>query len=1365
MAKIGSSAFCGCISLTEISIPDSVTEIGDMAFANCTRLSSVELSKGVTSIGYGAFYNCDSLTEIEIPKSLKSTRSDYRGGPFSNCDGLKEVSFEKGITEISSNLFYGCTGIEEIVLPDTVTIIEYNAFKDCSNLYKVGISDSVTEIEYNVFRDCTSLTQINIPDSVTDMGTYIFAGCSSLKEATVPNIRKNIPESTFQDCVNLEKVNFPATLECIRSYAFYNTKLSEAVLPEKLTEIESYAFYNCDNLTKVELQNNLTEIGNYAFYDCDALESITIPDSVTTLGTYIFAESELLSDVTFGTGITTIPSYAFNLCPSLKKIILPYRVTTINSNAFTNCTALTEITIPRATTTIAGSVFSYPSRLTIYGISGTYAQTYADTIGANFVNKETKATSVSLNKTELKMIKGIKSKLVLSVSPADFTDEVSWKSTDIDVVTVDDAGTVTAKAVGSATVKVTVGDVSESCKITVTQPVTSISLNKTSISLEAFETETLTASVYPSNAENKEIVWSTSDDKIASVDENGLVTAKTKGNATITAAAQDGSGVSGSCNMTVVNNGYLCNSVSQLESEHNYPADCSDFWLYTKAGAETLHIAFDARTNVEEDFDYIYLYDGSGREIGKYTGTQLAGQSVEVSGDTIKIKLVSDDAGTAWGFKVTSVIGTGNVENDECLVTFDSQGGSVIPSAQVPNGAVVEEPQAPVKKNYVFLGWYLDGELYDFTKPVTGNIILKARWRFEPEEETPGEADGVLTEDIPADGIIPAGIWIAGVSDQTYTGKALKPEVRVYDGNRRLKAGTDYTISYKRNTKANDASDAGKAPIVTVKGKGNYAGSASAAFKIHPVDLNDDTVSAIEVTLAYNGKLQKKAPTVTFNGKKLSVNKDFTVSYPSGMSGAYQQIGEYVIELKGIGNFTGTRTVKLEITDKALIEKAKVVKIKDQAYRNGEEIILSKSDLIVYTKSKNTPLTEGVDYTLRYEDNKEIGTASVFVTGIGDYAGTKKVTFKIVGTSLNKAVVSGIENKVYNGEEQRQNVKLTLNGIELKEDRDYTVIYEKNKNAGTAKMTIKGCNGYSGTIKKTFKIAAYDLEKDEGHLFTGLETGLMSPYTKGGCKPVPELKFKGEELTSGIDYKISYANNKKLSDASANRAPLITIKGKGNFKGTVSVPFTIVKKNLADAENPVSIMTADVGYVKGAGKYISKPVLTDTDGKVLKAGTDYEVSYMLSDGITKLDKKSSVSAGNDICVTVQGKGNYEGTLTTTYRITENQFTKAKITVTPQTYTGKRIYLSKEDIRVTIKNANGTTELTYGTDYEIIEDSYVNNLKKGTASVKVRGLGKYGGTKAVKFKIQAKRMDSFNSIVRKISEVMKNVVERTCKYGE
>ncbi len=1375
VTEIGSSAFSDCPKLTDINIPDSVTEIGGNAFSNCANLSQVSLSKKLTCIRSNAFYNCDSLTEIEIPKSLQSVgMANYSySGPFSNCDGLKNIKFEEGTTQIVSYLFEKCTGLEEITIPDTVTFIGGAAFNECAELRRISIANSVTEIGSSAFSDCSKLTDINVPDSVieigdyafenctnlpqitlpdsvTSMGTYIFSGCSNLREAILPNIRINITEGTFKNCSSLGKVNFPETLEAIRSYAFCNTKLSEVILPNKLTEIESYAFYNCDALAKV-----------------------VIPDSVTTMGTYIFADCELLSDVTLGTGITTIPSYAFNLCLSLQKIVLPYRTTTINSNAFTNCTSLTEITIPRATTTIASGVFSYPARLTVYGVTGTYAETYANNIGATFINQETRATEVKLSATDLKLTKGSKATLYLSVAPSNFTDEVTWKSTDTNIATIEDTGIVTAKAIGTATVKVTVGDISASCKITVTQPVTSISLNKTSLCLEAWDTEKLTASVSPSTAENKAVLWSTSDARIASVDDTGLVTAHTKGTATITVTAQDGSGVSRSCTVTVVNNGYLCSTVAELESPHNYPVNCSDFWLYTKEGAESLYITFDLKTEVEEGFDYLCLYDGKGTQIGKYTGTELAGQAVEVPGDTVRIKLISDDSGTAWGFKVTYIMGTGNVENDEYLVTFDSQGGTVVSAVQVAKGTAVPEPAAPTRRGYEFMGWYLGDTLYDFTQPVTGNTVLRAKWKFIVTEPDPSETEQIPEEDKPEDGVIPEGLWIAGVKDQTYTGKALKPEVRVYDGSRRLQEKTDYTISYKNNVRANDASDGKKAPMITVKGKGNYSGSVTAVFKIVPVNIAEQefAVAIADMVLAHNGKIQKKAPVVTFNGKKLSNKRDYTVTYPDTGTGAYQEAGSYPLQITGVGNFTGTRTVNLEITDKMLISKAKAAKIPNQLYSGGEDVTLSADTLILYRKTKNDPLKEGVDYTVTYENNREIGTATAVITGTGNYAGTKRITFKIMGTAINKAVVEGIENKIYNGMEQQQDITVRVEGKVLTPDKDYTVSYSKNLNVGTASMTIQGTGAYSGTTKKTFKIMAYDLGVDEGGFITewkdgqqvgmpadsadkavksgeGTGTSLTVEYTQGGSQPEVTLKFRETELIKGKDYTISYKNNKNLADQSVDKAPTMTIKGKGNFKGTRSEKFSIVKKNLANPESPVLMSVPDVAYANGAGKYISKPVLTDTNGKTLKAGTDYEVSYTSSDGFTKLDKKSTVQAGAFVCVTVRGKGKYEGSLMTTYRITQANFTKASVRIAPQIYTGSKIYLTggtNGDILVKA----GKMELTYGVDYEIMEDSYVNNIKKGTASVKIRGINNYGGTRTVKFKIQAKKIESFSSIVRAV----------------
>ena len=184
--------------------------------------------------------------------------------------------------------------------------------------------------------------------------------------------------------------------------------------------------------------------------------------------------------------------------------------------------------------------------------------------------------------------------------------------------------------------------------------------------MTALDTYQLQASVYPSEANNKEVSWESSDEKVATVDKNGLVQAKEKGTAVITAKSKDGSEVSRSCKVTVKNTAYVVTDISKLESTHNYENNCSDFWVYTKTGASALNITFNSKTALEEDFDYLYVFDKENKQVGKYTGTQLAGKTITVSGDTVKIQLVSDDAGNAWGFKVDVI--TEKVE-EECKHT------------------------------------------------------------------------------------------------------------------------------------------------------------------------------------------------------------------------------------------------------------------------------------------------------------------------------------------------------------------------------------------------------------------------------------------------------------------------------------------------------------------------------------------------------------------------------------------------------------------------------------------------------------------------------------------------------------------------
>ena len=673
VVAIGEGAFKGTC-LVNVTIPDTVTKIWNGAFENCKRLSSAQLSNSLVELGYRAFSNCTSLTSIRIPKSLKKVYVYINGGPFQGCNALQNVELESGMTTIAGGLLYQCPGFTTITIPDSVTEIGEDAFA-YTNLSSIVIPDSVTTLNRSAFSN-TKLESIRVPDTVTGMGDHVFSGCTELKEVTLPNIRKNIVAGMFEGCTSLEKIVLPETITAIRENAFKNcTSLKDITWSKAPTVIESNAFRNCSALTELAIPGTVKSIGDCAFLNCDALTTVTIPDSVTSIGKQVFYDCDALTTVKLGSGLTEIPASTFEHCDVLESLRIPRRVTTIGDNAFKDCVKLTSITIPRSVTKISSNAFSYPKILTIYGVAGTYAETFAKENSIKFVDQQIKATAASLDKTELTINKGAAAQLNLSVTPENFTDIVDWKSTDTNIVTVSDNGVVKAVGVGTATVKVTVGDVSTTCKVTVLQPVTGIDLNKSSLTMDALGTFQMTASVYPDSANDKRITWSSSDPAIASVDENGLVTALKKGTATITAAAMDGSGVKSTCKVTVSNTAYVCTDPAQLESPHNYDNSCTDVWSYRLDGASSLNVTFDARTEMEDGFDYLYILDGSGKEVGKYTGKGLAGKTISVPGDTVQIRMASDKGNNAWGFKVTSV----TAGSETCQHVWD-------------NGKVTKEP-------------------------------------------------------------------------------------------------------------------------------------------------------------------------------------------------------------------------------------------------------------------------------------------------------------------------------------------------------------------------------------------------------------------------------------------------------------------------------------------------------------------------------------------------------------------------------------------------------------------------------------------------------------------------------------------------
>ena len=1040
---IGEKAFEGCTNLKEIEIPDSVTEIewcafsrcrnmetaiiGDGvtqisadAFANCDKLSNVRLSKNLVEMGNKAFARCESLKEIEIPKSLTTCHVDgdgYEGdlewaytGPFYECSGLEVIRFESGTNKIAKRLFAGCTGLKEITIPDIATVIGEKAFERCTNLKKIEIPESVTELEWCAFSQCSNMETVVINNGVKQMDANAFAGCKKLSNITLSENCDIIDESVFKDCSSLASIKIPNTVKYIRASAFENSGLKEITLPESVQLIEDAAFKNsalekavvsdnitrigreafasCAALTQISLGKKLEEIGNNAFANCDALPGIAIPDSVKVIGTHIFEDCDVLTDVKLGTGLTTIPSYAFHGCVKLPKIELPYRIATVKDHAFTNCVKLLSITVPRATASIDETAFSYPGSMTMYGVSGTYAETYAKKMGMNFVKQEKKAVKVTLSQTELTLARGAKGMLQISVEPADFTDEVAWKSADPSVAEVSSDGVVTAKGIGNTTIKITVGDCSASCAVKVVQPVTGISLNERDLEMDAGESCQLIAHVRPDNANNREVTWTSSEPKVAAVDENGTVSALSKGTAVITVAAKDGSNVQASCNVTVKNNRYLVTDINGMESSHNYANDCTDSWVYTKPGAASLKVTFDAKTELEDGFDYLLIYDGTDGQVGKYTGTQLAGAEILVPGDTVKIQLATDDGGTAWGFKVSQIVEGSVGEREKQVISgtasyeksLQDEAFQLDARIEKGNGTLsyrsLDETVVTVDSFGLVSIQGVGATAIEVSASAT-DLYESASMRIEITITDSGSGEE------PREDIAAAEIE---VPDLTYNGKEQHVKAAVRFKGKLLSEGTDYLLSGDKT-----AADVGTYTLI-IKGIGSYKGSVAKDYRVSCRHRFD------------NGKVTREA-TCKREGERTYTCRICRYTETETVPKTTHKFGTEKVTTKATVSRNGAMDKICSICgDKksSAIYAAKNIKLSAAGYIYDGK---AKKPAVTIRDSKGNKLKNGTDYKLTYAGGrKNVGSYGITVKFLGKYGGTAKKSFTIYPrpTSLAK---------------------------------------------------------------------------------------------------------------------------------------------------------------------------------------------------------------------------------------------------------------------------------------------------------------------------------------------------------------------------
>jgi uncharacterized protein YjdB len=220
--------------------------------------------------------------------------------------------------------------------------------------------------------------------------------------------------------------------------------------------------------------------------------------------------------------------------------------------------------------------------------------------------------SISLNKSSMNLTENNSEKLIATTNPEKVVG-VAWTSSDPSAATVDSDGKVTAIKAGTVTITAATTDgsnLSSTCEVTVTKPVSKIELNKTSDSLQVGQEDNLVATVTPEDATNKNVKWTSSDSSVATVDSDGKVTAIKAGTVTITAATTDGSNLSSTCAVTVQSENRIILTLYMVNS------DILKFNLSNKELNDFLNW-HDARSNGTGKAYYVFSTGPSGAYTSK----------------------------------------------------------------------------------------------------------------------------------------------------------------------------------------------------------------------------------------------------------------------------------------------------------------------------------------------------------------------------------------------------------------------------------------------------------------------------------------------------------------------------------------------------------------------------------------------------------------------------------------------------------------------------------------------------------------------------------------------------------------------------
>ncbi len=1391
------------------------------------NVKSVVINEGITQIAYNVFGYLTNLTSVSLPESLITIGS---------------CAFQS-------------TGLTEIVIPQYVTTVSCGAFKDCTNLKTVDIrSCLITSREESIFENA-SISTVIFNQDMTNIPAYFFswAGFDDA-EITIPDNVKEIKDSAFNSAkgikevkygadsklttiggsafkyVKTEKINLPNSLKTIGGEAFMeNTLVKEVVIPEKLTTIGKEAFYNC-NISEINIPSSVTSIGTAAF-NCSELEKVYFAAvNMTSPGSndWLFRYAPL-SEITFADNIETIPDYlfygaGFDDC----HLVIPKNVKKIGQRAFfavdSGITGITEVT------------FEDGSKLQEIGDS---AFEYANIKEINLPDSLVKIGNYAFEHSALESV--VLPSKISEIGNSTFAETKLQEIVIPDGVKKVDRNAFYISTLKKATIPASVKEFGEYAFYAYGNPL-KVYVTKGSA---AYEWATVYKDIYnlviavsldikyelngginnPSNIsafETGDIVELYDPTRVGYKFEGWFTDKSFKNSAAVTIDTKD---VTADLTFYAKWSAREYTVTYDANGDEQYPATVTapDFTLsYDNVYPVTVGNVKPSR----EEFYFLGWYtekDGGEKIVPGVTKLSL---DSEPEG---KVVLYAHWKGASACEDPEVTVAPGTVNSGTIVGLYTQTLGALIYytiDGSQPSVGIDGKPQGTTS---------VYSEEFTITGPVTINALTYLEgykkspvvtFVYSVSDDDWGDVDKIspkffsMVKAWKGDKSynLPSEVWFAFGNEEDgygaylatdtiniskdYTGEKItfNEEVYVFYNDTRLIENRDYTVSYANNVNAYIAGSA-KKPTVTIKGKGAFNKQIQFHFNINQRSLDDEQMGAYltsESNISYvSGKTKLSAvkPNVEFNGKKLSLNKDYEIiAHRDSASGEIVNTKDvvlndpskvYVLEIAAKANGNFADKLKENITVKTVAPASNIVQVSKLkvTLRNGKAVTEQYTGYAVDVKEKfnngewvvkagKTELRYEEDYTVlptdtENDDQKSAGKHSFTIIGVdkGDdaavrYLGSKIFTYNITGFAINKAKIYGLLTTVeytgekitiddlYNAKTGQGYGKVTLYNTATKtpltEDVDYKLTKSNTGVVGKFDLIFTGINGNTGTVKKTVTVKAKNVSS--GVNVTLNENSL--PFVKTGSRPSVTVSYKGKELKEGIDYQLIYKNNTKILSANAKGAPTVAIKGLGNYTGTSKAQsFTITKAGTGLINLVCTDVTAGSKNVCAAPKFYE-------DGKALSVGKNKDleiISKTYTNHLTgeTIGAKDKISAGTVIDVTVTAKCGEkspytEGTFefTGSYRVIDKNKDISKYSISIKSTSkdklvfkkGEPVVLTKSDFE--FKSGGKVVAMDYS-NFTI--ESITNNSGIGTATVVIKGTGSFGGSKTVKFKITSKEL--------------------------